>query len=178
MTQPVQEPTQGRMDSGQEWRTRQLFRRPSPAPSLASGLPFAIIYGTGINLLADTDQQQLVGLSNTYTNDASIFDVTGTADAIGVPQTGWYKVDAALDHADSMPGLDGFWAQYGGGVDADDRLLAQNTNLLLGAGTFVRQSFHLFEILEPSLDFKLEVILSLDTDVAAAEMTLAVYKVA
>lgn len=29
MTQPVQEPTQGRTDSAQEFRTRQLFRRPA-----------------------------------------------------------------------------------------------------------------------------------------------------
>lgn len=31
MTQPVQEPSQGRTDQGQEFRTRQLFRRPAPA---------------------------------------------------------------------------------------------------------------------------------------------------
>ena len=29
MTAPVQEPTQGRTDQAQEWKTRQLFRRPS-----------------------------------------------------------------------------------------------------------------------------------------------------
>ena len=29
MTQPVQEPSQGRTDQAQEFRTRQLFRRPS-----------------------------------------------------------------------------------------------------------------------------------------------------
>lgn len=29
MTQPVQEPTQGRQDQGQDFRTRQLFRRPT-----------------------------------------------------------------------------------------------------------------------------------------------------
>lgn len=34
MTQPVQEPSQGRTDQAQEFRTRQLFRRPAPsAPS-------------------------------------------------------------------------------------------------------------------------------------------------
>lgn len=33
MTQPVQEPTQGRQDARQDFGTRQLFRRPSPAPS-------------------------------------------------------------------------------------------------------------------------------------------------
>lgn len=32
MTQPVQEPSQGRTDQAQEWRTRQLFRRPSAPP--------------------------------------------------------------------------------------------------------------------------------------------------
>jgi hypothetical protein len=144
----------------------------------SSPLPFAIIYGAGINLLASAAQQQLVDLSNTYTNEPSVFDVTSTADVIVIASTGWYKVDAALDHADSMPGLDGFWAQYGGGVDADDSLLAQNTNLNLGAGTFVRQSFHLFHILEQGLDFSLQVILSADTNVALAEKTLAVYKVA
>lgn len=44
MTQPVQEPTQGRIDQGQEFRTRQLFRRPTVAP--ASGRRFTyILYG-------------------------------------------------------------------------------------------------------------------------------------
>lgn len=36
MTQPVQEPSQGRTDQGQEFRTRQLFRRPAPA---SAGVP-------------------------------------------------------------------------------------------------------------------------------------------
>ena len=33
MTQPVQEPTQARVDQGQEFRSRQLFRRPSTGSS-------------------------------------------------------------------------------------------------------------------------------------------------
>ncbi len=47
MTAPVQEPSQGRIDSGQEFRTRQLFRRPATG-SAGAGL---IIYQ--IKLFAD-----------------------------------------------------------------------------------------------------------------------------
>jgi hypothetical protein len=43
MTQPVQEPTQGRTDSGQDWRTRQLFRRPSSVGGLQYNI--ATVYG-------------------------------------------------------------------------------------------------------------------------------------
>lgn len=39
MTQPVQEPSQGRTDAGQEFRTRQLFRRPAPAAATGGGEP-------------------------------------------------------------------------------------------------------------------------------------------
>jgi hypothetical protein len=144
----------------------------------ASGLSFAVIEGVGVSLLSDPGVvQTLTGLSSTYTNDAATFDVTGTADAIIINQTGWYKVDAALDHADSMPGLDGFWAQYSDAA-ANDVLLAMATNINLGAGTFVRQSFHLYHIFEAGLALTLRAIVSADTTVALAAMTVAVYKVA
>lgn len=38
MTQPVQEPTQGRVNQGLEFRTRQLFRRPSPPAGTAGSV--------------------------------------------------------------------------------------------------------------------------------------------
>jgi hypothetical protein len=51
MTQPVQEPTQGRTDSGQEWRTRQLFRRPATftpaAPIWEAYTPDVILEAVG-----------------------------------------------------------------------------------------------------------------------------------
>ncbi len=37
MTQPVSEPTQARLDQGQEFRTRQLFRRPATGSGVACG---------------------------------------------------------------------------------------------------------------------------------------------
>lgn len=49
MTQPVQEPSQGRVDSGQNWRTHQLFRRPSPAAAASTGMDLGYEYRWGID---------------------------------------------------------------------------------------------------------------------------------
>ncbi len=54
MTQPVQEPTQGRVDSGQEFRTRQLFRRP------ASATPAQVWVNYEIKLFPDSDAALVV----------------------------------------------------------------------------------------------------------------------
>ncbi len=50
MTQPVQEPTQGRADQAQEFRTRQLFRRPAMLPP--SRFTY-IVFGPTEAVLAD-----------------------------------------------------------------------------------------------------------------------------
>ncbi len=72
MTAPIQEPTQARVDQGQEYRTRQLFRRPAPLPATpGSGgylQPLGVKY-------AGNDFQVLTSL-NAYLggNDTSWYD--------------------------------------------------------------------------------------------------------
>lgn len=52
MTQPVQEPTQGRVNEGLEFRTRQLFRRPPVASPTPTQSGWTLITGTS-DLLTD-----------------------------------------------------------------------------------------------------------------------------
>lgn len=96
MTAPVQEPTQGRQDSGQDWRTRQLFRR--PAPPLASA-------NYEIKLFADTSSA-VVGdgafffpiprdVSNLYLTDAQAG--VSTPGGSGTMTVQVHNVDAAVD---------------------------------------------------------------------------------
>ena len=45
MTAPIQEPTQGRTDQAQEWKTRQLFRRPSPGGGCGAWIEPTLLNG-------------------------------------------------------------------------------------------------------------------------------------
>lgn len=75
MTQPVQEPTQGRADQAQEFRTRQLFRRPASAPAGSGGSPswgYVGLVGTAI-----TGTQQAT-FSDFFTTNQAVFGTSAT----------------------------------------------------------------------------------------------------
>jgi hypothetical protein len=95
MTQPVQEPTQGRMDSGQAWRTRQLFRRPGPSPSGR----FEIKIVSDVTDVAVGDGQFIFAipedLDNTYLLSAEAY-VT-TVSSSGLPTVQIRNVTGAYD---------------------------------------------------------------------------------
>lgn len=102
MTQPVQEPTQGRVNQAEAFRQRQLYRRPSPAG----------IGSQWLHLVRETDTT--VGASSSYriqweSMETSSTDVFTTTDAGGAnPNTinndrltltalGTYLIQARVD---------------------------------------------------------------------------------
>lgn len=70
MTQPVQEPTQGRLDAAQSWQTRQLLRRPGPP------IPAAGYYLQWRNALYRGREFQVITHNNNFQggNGASWYD--------------------------------------------------------------------------------------------------------
>ncbi len=59
MTQPVQEPTQGRVDQGQSYTNRQLLRRPASGSGLRNGVGFPVSHRIdGMYLRPWTDDSQ------------------------------------------------------------------------------------------------------------------------
>lgn len=147
----------------------------------SAALSFAVVEQVGIDLNADTGTAQLLTGSvdiDRSTNDDATFDVEDTPGTIKILTAGWYMTNGALDHTDEMPGLDRFFAVYGDASAApgSDVLLAQGSNLDIGAGTFTRQTFHLFHMFEEGLLISLRVDLSDDTTVADARSALSVWK--
>lgn len=76
MTQPVQEPTPGRVIQGLDFRTRQLFRRPSFSPAPA----WAVFESTTtFNTAVGTHAEDLpLDAGNVVTNNSTVFSVDGS----------------------------------------------------------------------------------------------------
>lgn len=71
MTQPVQEPSQGRIDQGQEWRTRQLFRRPASPGTSAGASNISAIGSAGQRSQTTTGGVLEIEFDDIWANDAS-----------------------------------------------------------------------------------------------------------
>lgn len=85
MTQPVQEPTQGRVDQGQEFRTRQLFRRPAPISPTLRQTGYTITYGDG-NTPLPTDPDLYITAP-----------IAMTRDIVGNGTPPWYVYDPSAN---------------------------------------------------------------------------------
>lgn len=102
MTAPVQEPSQGRTDQAQEWKTRQLFRR--PAPQRTAQFDIKVISDTAVLATGDgqfifaipsdlngtnltSAQAYVTTVSSSGTPTVQIRNVTQTADMLSTKIT-------------------------------------------------------------------------------------------
>ena len=110
MTAPVQEPSQGRTDQAQEWKTRQLFRRPAPPSATASYKNPVMAYDIDSNALLSLERY---GLLDYY----SVEDTTVPGGVYLTTEGGGSTGDSLIIGAPIGPkgSLWCFWMIYGTG---------------------------------------------------------------
>jgi hypothetical protein len=133
-------------------------------------LPIAIVSGTGINVPGDAGTpQQLLNLDHFGTNDGSTFASADGQSAITILIPGIYKVDCALGHYTDP---DAFYASIDG---VEDLLKAAGQTLRLGSGSYVNQSFHLYQLVAPAT-VKMYVETAVDLVGSNTDQSMTVYR--
>ncbi len=132
MTQPVQEPTQGRVDAAQGFVSRQLLRRPAPAGSAASDYAWFDkttnqTFGTGsVSVVAAYDTSGISAgstafdISNTAVGnivflETGIYMASGIIDWTTAPAPSYLALDIFTDYP---AGADGIVHPFSNNVDS------------------------------------------------------------
>lgn len=108
MTQPVQEPTQGRVDAQQGFASRQLFRRPAP-PASTGGADNISALGIAYGRSQTATGSLKLEFDEFWQNDASFgyTQVTSSrAKYITISEEGWYEVHCTVFWNTDFSGTD------------------------------------------------------------------------